>query len=324
MIDTVYIIVSWCLKNKEVIILGAIGSIIASIFIAMYKATIHRILRKMLRASTGILHRCFKTNQCPSISSINSDNSKSTKGINRDSFPVVPYPTTTFFHYRLTDAFPCLNDGLTEFKDRRTIIKRMELLLAEPLTFSSEDSRPGFDSHPIWWFRGTYNLWIDNFQVINRHKVLINIDEYIVTKLIVYKSKHNYRDFLYVECAPDKPSGAYQYTKESIEREVNEYGFCQEEFGLHNKRIISRKEYDEGSTLIRGNPTSTSGAKLRSRVLTKYNFIIAAKHSPYNSNAFDFYSEEYFNRLLNNQIEFDEFLVWMQSLNRNPRDMESD
>lgn len=324
MIDSVYFIVSWCLKNKEVIILGAIGSIVASIIIAMYKATIHRFLRKMLKAITGILHSCFKTNQSPSISSINSYNSKSTKGINKDSFPVVPYPTTTFFHYRLTDAFPCLNEGLTEFSDRRTIVKRMEVLLAEPLTFSSEDSRPGFDSHPIWWFRGTYNLWIDKFQVINWHKVLINIDEYIVIKLIVYKSKHNYKDFIYVECAPDKPSGANKLSQEDIDRDVKEFGYCQEEYGLFRNRIITRREYDEGSTLIHGKPTITSGAKLRSRVLTKFNFIIAAKHSPYNSNTFDRYSEEYFNKLLTNQIEFHEFLVWMQSLNRNPRDMESD
>ena len=324
MLDTVYYIVSWCLKNKEVIIIGAIGSIIATIIIAMYKATFHRFFKNMLRAITGILHNYSKKNERPSISNIDSDYSKYNIGINNAFLPVVPYPTTTFFHYRLTDAFPCLNSELTEFVDRRVIINRMEILLAEPLTFSSEDSRPGFDSHPIWWFRGTNNLWIDRFQVLNRRKVLINIDEYVVTKLIVYKSKHIYRDFVYVECAPDKPSGAYQHTKESIEREVNEYGFCQEEFSLLNKRIIARREDDEGSTLINGKPTSTTGAKLRSRVLTKYNFIIAAKHSPYNSNIFDRYSEEYFNKLLIAQIEFNDFVIWMQSLNRNPRDMESD
>ena len=324
MLDIECFIFSWYLKNKEALIIGATGSILASIAIFMYKATIHGFLRKPLNAIRCKLSSFLKINKNPSISSINSDNSKSTKGINRDSSPIVPYPTTTFFHYRLTDAFPCLNDGLTEFSDRRTIINRMELLLAEPLTFSSEDSRPGFDSHPIWWFRGTYNLWIDKFQVIDRHKVLINIDEYIVTKLIVYKSKHNYRDFIYVECAPDKPSGAYILSQEDIDRGVKEFGYFQEEYGLFRNRIITRREYDEGSTLIHGKPIITSGAKLRSRVLTKYNFIIAAKYSPYNSNAFDRYSEEYFNKLLTKEIEFNEFLVWMLSLNRNSSDMESD
>ncbi|MDD2228090.1 MAG: hypothetical protein PHY48_01615 [Candidatus Cloacimonetes bacterium] len=316
-------IYSWLHNNANEIIISGVGGAFILVIIKFYK-TIARFLKNLIKNINNFFHRRSKIKKISEQNPIVAGDSEQAIAIVTNKLPIDPYPTTTFFHYRLTDAFPRLENGITEFNDRWTIIKRLKILLGEPLTFSTDDSRPGFDSHPIWWFRGMYNLWIDRFIVLDRRKVLINIDEYLVTKLIVYKSKHNYRDFIYVECAPDKPSGAYQHTKESIEREVNEYGFCQEEFGLHSKRIITRKEYDEGSTLIHNNPTSTTGAKLRSRVLTKYNFIIAAKHSPYNSNTFDRYSEEYFNNLLTNQIEFNEFLVWMQSLNRNPRDMDCD
>lgn len=316
-------IYSWLHNNANEIIISGVGGAFLLIIIRFYK-TISRFMKYLIKNINKLFHRISKINKISDENPIVAGDSEQAIAIVTNKLPIVPYPTTTFFHYRLTDAFPRLDNGITEFNDRRTIIKRLKILLGDPLTFSSEDSRPGFDSHPIWWFRGTYNLWIDRFKVLSRRKVLINIDEYVVTKLIVYKSKHNYRDFIYVECAPDKPSGAYQHTKESIEREVNEYGFCQEEFSLLNKRVITRREYDEGSTLVNGKPTRTNGAKLRSRVLTTYNFIIAAKHSPYNSNTFDKLSEVYFNDLLTNQIDFKEFLKWMLSLERNPRDMWND
>jgi len=66
--------------------------------------------------------------------------------------------------------------------------------------------------------------------------------------------------------------------------------------------------------------SENTGAKLELMQLVKYNFIIAAKFSPYNCKKFCIKSQEYFGRLLKNELEFDEFVTWMKSLPKNDND----
>jgi hypothetical protein len=54
--------------------------------------------------------------------------------------------------------------------------------------------------------------------------------------------------------------------------------------------------------------------------LTKYNFIIAAKFSPYNCQDFSRNSGEFFGKLLRDEIEFDEFVEWMKHFEKNHSD----
>ncbi len=150
---------AWFIENINTIILGALGSIVAVIIVSIFNTTILRFIKRLIKAVTKMFHKSTKKKNS-SVTTNVSESSESNNGIVTVSPPLVPYPTTTFFHYRLTDAFPRLDNGITQFNDRRTIFKRLKILLANPLTYSIDDSRPGFDSNPIWWFRErtTYGL----------------------------------------------------------------------------------------------------------------------------------------------------------------------
>lgn len=79
------------------------------------------------------------------------------------------------------------------------------------------------------------------------------------------------------------------------------------------ERKITRQEYDDGSAMVNGKPMRLHGrAELRLRYLTSYNFILAAKFSPFNCHEFDRTSGEYFKGMLNGTIsvkQFDEYMM---------------
>ena len=108
----------------------------------------------------------------------------------------------------------------------------------------------------------------------------------------------------------------YNHNKEYIKKAFD----YREEYGVFKKRKITRQEYDDGSAIIKGKPVRTEEAALRRRNLTKYNFIIAAKFSPYNCKEFYRNSKKYFEKLLREEIEFDVFVNWMEKFEKNHND----
>jgi len=226
---------------------------------------------------------------------------------------------TVFFHHRFCDAFPGTENGVTWFKKRRDIHNRLQILLKSPTKFDKADGQ-GLTTDPVWWYRGDSALFINRFRILNKNKVLINIEEYIIEKIAAYRGKIYYRDFVYVQCLPDKPTGLYKHDPKVIESFAKEYNEYTEEFGIYKGRFITRQEYDDGSAIIKGKPVQTIGAELRSRTLTKFNFIITSKFSPYNCDDFYRYSIDYFTKLQNDEIQFEEFINWMEKFPKNHHD----
>jgi hypothetical protein len=248
-----------------------------------------------------------------------SEKEKTEKKTDKNTNDIIREAPTVFFHRRYISAFPGFNRGYKWFYSKKDIRNRLKILLAFP-TYFKEGSGHGVTSDPVWWFRGSSALPIKNFEIINRNKVLINTEELIVEKIAAFRGYSYFQDFVYVQCSPDSPVGLYNHNQLALESafENNEEYF--EEFGIYKRRYITEQEYDDNSAIIKGKPVKLKDTKLRVRHLIKYNFIIAAKFSPYNSREFCVKSQEYFGKLLKNEIEFDEFVTWMKTLPKNHND----
>lgn len=243
---------------------------------------------------------------------------ESLKTIEQEPLEIRDTPTV-FFNHRFCDAFPGIKDGVTWFKNKRDINRRLQILLQTPTRFDIANGH-GITTDPIWWFRGGSGLYISRFRILSCKKVLINSDEYKVDKIAAYRGLSYFRDFVYVQCLPDKPTGLYKLNPKVIESYIKETKEYTEEFGIYQGRLITRQEYDDGSSIIKGKPVKINGAELRSRTLTKHNFIITSKYSPYNCKDFNRYSDAYFIKLLNDEIPFDDFIEWMEKFPKNNYD----
>ncbi|MCD4691511.1 MAG: hypothetical protein K8R79_01245, partial [Calditrichales bacterium] len=185
------------------------------------------------------------------------------KGKNKDSDEIFDEPDilekeiheapTVFFHYRFCDAFPGFDSGYQRLTSRKDIKLRLKTLLAYPTRFNKAIGH-GVTSDPIWWFRGSSALPIERFRILNRKKILINIDELIIEKIVAYRGRSYFEDFVYVQCLPDTPTGLYNHNQLYLETSFNDYGEYHEEFGIYKKRYIKRQEYDDGSAIIKGKP----------------------------------------------------------------------
>jgi len=226
---------------------------------------------------------------------------------------------TVFFHYRFCESFPGYDNGYRWFTKRKDINTRLSILLKYPTRFKKADGH-GITSDPVWWFRGSSALPVDRFKILNRSKVLMNCDELKIEKIASYRGPSYFRDFVYVQCYPDRPIGIYKNDKNYIKNCIKENREYIENYGIFNGKIISSKELSDGAAIIKGKPQSTTGAESRNRFLTKYNFIIAAKFSPYNCDEFYRESESYFVNLLKEEISFDDFVNWMSRFEKNRND----
>ncbi|MFV0198151.1 hypothetical protein OBK01_08060 [Empedobacter falsenii] len=226
--------------------------------------------------------------------------------------------STSLFHYRMAGAFPGVR-GVKWFEDAKTATKRLEILMQEPLRFSNGSMEA--ESDPIWWFRGGSALFIKKFKRLGSKKVLLNIDQLKIKRIAAYQGDSYYKDFVYVEVEGEEQTGLHNYTKEDIQRHIDTFGYSWEEYGLIKNRFgwtkpIRREDYDDGATVIRGKVRNAMNAKLRVRYLTTYNFIIAAKGSPYNSSKFDRESKTYLNGILKGKIEPDVFFEFLKTFEK--------
>lgn len=225
--------------------------------------------------------------------------------------------STVFFARRMAEAFPGVR-GVCEFSDRKEINKRLSILLQAPLKFEQGLDRA--DTDPVWFFRAGAAEDIKSFLRIGNNKVLMNTDELLIKRIVVYRdSGRYYGQYVYVEVEADKPSGCYSHNEDTMKYMVDKRGYYDEEFAVFKpswylpERKITRQEYDDGSAMVNGKPMRLHGrAELRLRYLTSYNFILAAKFSPFNCHEFDRTSGEYFKGMLNGTIsvkQFDEYMM---------------
>lgn len=225
--------------------------------------------------------------------------------------------STVFFARRMAEAFPGVR-GVCEFSDRKEINKRLSILLQAPLKFEQGLDRA--DTDPVWFFRAGAAKDIQSFLRIGNNKVLMNTDELLIKRIVVYRdSGRYYGQYVYVEVEADKPCGCYSHNEDTMKYMVDKRGYYDEEFAVFKpfwylpERKITRQEYDDGSAMVNGKPMRLHGrAELRLRYLTSYNFILAAKFSPFNCREFDRTSGEYFKGMLNGTIsvkQFDEYMM---------------
>lgn len=225
--------------------------------------------------------------------------------------------STVFFARRMAETFPGVR-GVCEFSDRKEINKRLSILLQAPLKFEQGLDRA--DTDPVWFFRAGAAEDIQSFLRIGNNKVLMNTDELLIKRIVVYRdSGRYYGQYVYVEVEADKPCGCYSHNEDTMKYMVDKRGYYDEEFAVFKpswylpERKITRQEYDDGSAMVNGKPMRLHGrAELRLRYLTSYNFILAAKFSPFNCREFDRTSGEYFKGMLNGTIsvkQFDEYMM---------------
>ena len=227
--------------------------------------------------------------------------------------------STALFSYRMSGAFPGIRD-ITWFENPKEAVKRLEILLEEPLRFKSGSHE--CESDPIWWFRGGSALFIDKFKKIGRKKILLNIKQLKIKKIAAYHGDSYYKDFVYVEVEGEKQTGLYNLKPKDIENHIEHFGYSWEEYGVIKnwfgwKIPIKREDYDDGATVIRGNVRNAMNAKLKVKYLSKYNFIIAAKGSPYNSRKFCRESKFYLNGILKGEVKTDSFFDFLKTFTKN-------
>jgi diguanylate cyclase (GGDEF)-like protein len=225
---------------------------------------------------------------------------------------------TVFFHNRICGSFPGI-DGLQWFHDPKEALYRLELLLRSPVFFQINEGY-GTTCDPIWRFRSSEAIYIKEFKKINETKCLLDFDELEIDKIAVFRSKAYWDDFVYVETKADPPSGIYSYTPEDINSMVKHFGYAYEEYGLLGDVPISRASYDDGSALIDGKVIDVSGAELRARYLSRYNFIIAPKFSPINSREFEKHAQSIISGLFDNADKLKTLVNILETLPRHSKD----
>ena len=226
--------------------------------------------------------------------------------------------STSLFYQRMASAFPGVRE-ITWFDNPKIAVQRLMILLREPLKFGSgsHDCEPD----PFWWFRGGSALFIEKFKKTGRRKVLMNIDQLKIKRIAAYHGDSYYKDFVYVEVEAEKQTGLYNIKQEDVQRHIDNFGYSWEEYGLIKnwlgwKTPIRREDYDDGATVIRRKVKDDINAELRVRYISKYNFIIAAKGSPYNSHKFSRDSKLYLDGILKGEIKEEDFFNFLKGFQK--------
>lgn len=266
----------------------------------------------------------FYFNFLPNLKKKNAE--ESTFSDDKNELPIFNFNNSaSFFDTRLGKAFPGVR-GLVWFDSPDEAIKRLQIMLGEPLVFKGSNNIKGINiinsrELPMWWFRGSSSGSIESFSILKQgyfqpKLVRLNIDEYIISKIAVYNSSSCYRNFVYVETIPSVPSGAYEISEEDIEQCVNDWGYYSEEFATIDGRIIKRTEYDDGAAVIKGKIVDASNAKLVTRYLSKYNFVITGQQSALNVLECQREQTQLFNSILQGNAKVEDLVKHVESINK--------
>jgi TIR domain len=202
------------------------------------------------------------------------------------------------FSNRFGRAFPGVR-GIQWIDDEETIAERLSILLKQPLVFE-KGTLAG-------WWRGPQNLHIDQFEHIESSHFLMNdVEELNIRRIAAVNPNIYHRKFVYVETREDPPTGLYPSSPDDIIRQIETFGYANEEYGLVDDRLpVTRAEYDDGAAIIESKPVDIiDRVVLRLRYITPYNFLIAPFESPINNSAFDDTLLDFLNRLLQSDDVF--------------------
>jgi len=233
--------------------------------------------------ATSMRNRLVGTNKSKALTSLPSSQSAS------------------FFAQRFAEAFPGVRQ--VTWYDRREAVKRLKVLLQEPLVFKSDH---GY-TIPIWWWRDG-NLQISSFRTLSKDVVLLDTKELKINRIAAVPSREYYRSFVYLEADPMEPCGAYDWSAAEIQQCVADHGYAWEEYGLYKcKHVVNRAEYDDNAAVIRGKLVKLDDdAELRERYITSYNLVIAPHLSPINNNSFDSRLRAFMDRMIKGDAEIEE------------------
>lgn len=218
---------------------------------------------------------------------------------------------------RLADAFPGTH-GVTVISSTSEAIERLVVALRRPLhqlLFDADgQSREG---SPFWWFRGGPCMHIDYFAQVSETHCYLDGKELNVARIAAYRTRvSGKRDFLYVETSPDTPTGLYEVPADlslgasAIAGRVHH----SEEYAVWNDRPISRRDYDDGSTLVDGRPRRVLAAELRQRFLTPYNFLICGNRHAINEPRSDALIRDQLDRILSGDASLHDLADLVESL----------
>jgi len=241
-------------------------------------------------------------------------------GVQVDAFGnyTISIAPTVFFDNRFSSAFPGVRD-IHWFTDGKQALDRLQLLLKKPIAFEKEMGH-GTTHDPIWWWRGVSCLPISVFRRLSDTRCLMDVHELEISKIAVYRSRAYYQSFVYVEVSPDQPTGLYAADEATIHNLIESFGYAFEEYGLFQNIPITRACYDDGAAVIDGVVVDASGAELRVRYLSTYNFLIASKFSPINSSEFDALSKPLLTDMLSGRDHLKELCTILDRLPRHELD----
>ena len=231
---------------------------------------------------------------------------------------VIYEESTVFFRRRMAAAFPGCR-GLVEFTKAGDIHRHLSKLLETPLRF--DESVVGA-TDPVWWFRGGSALDITSYKRIGWRRFVLGWEELKIKRIMAFVDNGRYySNYVYVEAKAQKPTKVNRkdYSKEHIAELKKHMSYVDEEYAIYKpcclfRKLVTKQEDDDGATTIFGKPIHMKRQHIetRSRFLTDYNFIIAAKGSAFNSQEFNRTSEGYFDGLLEGRVsdkQFNEFLM---------------
>lgn len=222
--------------------------------------------------------------------------------------------STPFFDYRFGKAFPGIR-GVKEFTDSKECVDRLQILLKKPLNGKKLGS-------PIWWIRGSGNCDISRFERVTDDKFLMDGDEIKVKRIVVYAAGEYYKKFVYVETYPEEETGLYTKDDALVEEWTEKYGYYYEEYAEYENKKVTRAEYDDGAAVIDGKVVDLNGkAKLRTRYITPYNFIICAHFNPMNSSVYDDMLGKLLNGILKGQNSVEEIVETVKKMPKHRREM---
>lgn len=222
--------------------------------------------------------------------------------------------STPFFDYRFGKAFPGIR-GVKEFTDSKECVDRLQILLKKPLNGKKLGG-------PIWWIRGSGNCDISRFERVTDDKFLMDGDEIKVKRIVVYAAGEYYKKFVYVETYPEEETGLYTKDDALVEEWTEKYGYYYEEYAEYENKKVTRAEYDDGAAVIDGKVVDLNGkAKLRTRYITPYNFIICAHFNPMNSSVYDDMLGKLLNGILKGQNSVEEIVETVKKMPKHRREM---
>lgn len=222
--------------------------------------------------------------------------------------------STPFFDYRFGKAFPGIR-GVKEFTDSKECVDRLQILLKKPLNGKKLGG-------PIWWIRGSGNCDISRFERVTDDKFLMDGDEIKVKRIVAYAAGEYYKKFVYVETYPEEETGLYTKDDALVEEWTEKYGYYYEEYAEYENNKVTREEYDDGAAVIDGKVVDLNGkAKLRTRYITPYNFIICAHFNPMNSSVYDDMLEKLLNGILKGQNSVEEIVEAVKKMPKHRREM---